>query len=388
MVKKVLVLTKPVPKDPISGNGASYILRSIIKMHDMLGLWKDDDRKRVLGIILFLNAFIIITIPQVYTIYEAQDLNFTLNRVHIPLEFTLGTLKGFMYYKNRKILRKLMDDIDADSGLMVKSDVKSGIFKQQDRKFRNPFSVYLLFGILYTIGVFVGGCFTGQTSLKSNYGIDINASKWLFMSFALYDWFTFLTAVWLHVAFDAIPAGVFCAIETRLKIFQYYQTLMRTKMEAKNHTEQDDLDYVAIRRIVIEYEQIRSLKERAEELFSGVIFIQCCMSGIVMSTGLVQLSKVNTLLSAGDVMFVPTMLFELWTYMYYINELTETSKQLLFSMEQSNWIHLSVQNKKNLILAQQGMIEPLSVRCYKMFYLNMKVYTTVNIFDSLNLILI
>lgn len=89
-------------------------------------------------------------------------------------------------------------------------------------------------------------------------------------------------------------------------------------------------------------------------------------------------SQVSMLNDPAGIIFVPVIMMKLWTYMFYANELTETSKQLLFSLEQSNWPDMSVPNKKNLILAQEGMIQPIQVMCYKWFNLSLDVFTTVS----------
>lgn len=76
-------------------------------------------------------------------------------------------------------------------------------------------------------------------------------------------------------------------------------------------------------------------------------------------------------------MFLPSMLLELWTYMYFANEISVTSIKLQIGFQESEWLNLSTKNKKALVIAQEGMIRPLRISCYRLFDLNLQLFTNV-----------
>lgn len=353
--------------------GSHYILRRVIRIFDLIGGWQPGDRKYPLCLLLFFNAMVIIVIPQIYAASITTDLPSLLTKLHYPLEFTCAFIKSILFFKNRDAIRQLLIDIDQDFEFEIPSMTRAAIIQEQDFKFRIPFGLYYFGGAVLPTGNYLTGLIRGEFPDKSDYGVDRQISNPIFVVLATYNWLSFFSAVMFHISLDAMVSGVFCSIEMRLKMLMEHQKKLGT-YQANNFQD--------IRVIVIEFQKIKNFKARAEKIVNGTVLIQSLLSAVIISIGLVVLTKVSIFVNPIEIMFVPIIVFELWTYMFYTNELTETSNSLIFAFEQSNWLELSVKNKKNLILAQEGMIQPIHVTCFKWFTLNLKLFTTVSFVES------
>lgn len=63
--------------------------------------------------------------------------------------------------------------------------------------------------------------------------------------------------------------------------------------------------------------------------------------------------------------------------MSFANDVQYESERLLRNVGSSKWINISVKNKKQLIMLQEGMKRQLCIRCFRWLKLNLRVFTTI-----------
>lgn len=130
-----------------------------------------------------------------------------------------------------------------------------------------------------------------------------------------------------------------------------------------------------------------------------MILAQTMLCGITISIALNRMSKVCEQIASfedfiinfafqnsiwqepsrfiNDASFAATMVFVLWIAMSFANDIQYESERLLQFLSASNWIYISLSNKKQLVMVQEGMKRQLCIRCFGRLKLNLRVFTTI-----------
>lgn len=120
------------------------------------------------------------------------------------------------------------------------------------------------------------------------------------------------------------------------------------------------------------------MTKKAEEALEDVIFTQISLSVIIISTSLSQLASVHdseSLINYSSFIFL--MICELYFKINYANELVYESLRLTQYIGSSEWVNLSVKNRKKLILMQIRLMPGLKVKCQNWINLNLTLFFNI-----------
>lgn len=78
-----------------------------------------------------------------------------------------------------------------------------------------------------------------------------------------------------------------------------------------------------------------------------------------------------------NLVFVFSMVFEIFIPMKFANDLMYESEVLLEAVYSANWMALNVKIRKDFILLQEGIKRPLIIKCFNWLQLNLSVFTTI-----------
>ncbi|XP_014606638.1 PREDICTED: odorant receptor 46a, isoform A [Polistes canadensis] len=172
----------------------------------------------------------------------------------------------------------------------------------------------------------------------------------------------------LNVSFDSLVYGLTLHVCGQIAILS--ERCTQTLREGNSNE---------IKECVRHYVFIHGLVKRIESLFIWTIAVLFLFSLITLCTTIFQMSKKNplTVEFLSFVLYTGSMMFQIFCYCWYGNELRLKSKEISDAIYNSKWIMSTPNNRRNLQLLMRVSQKELTLTYHRIFSLNLDVFTWV-----------
>ncbi|XP_043505706.1 odorant receptor 46a-like [Polistes fuscatus] len=170
----------------------------------------------------------------------------------------------------------------------------------------------------------------------------------------------------LNVSFDSLVYGLTLHVCGQIAILS--ERCTQTLREGNSNE---------IKACVRHYVFIHGLVKRIESLFIWTIAVLFLFSLITLCTTIFQMSKKNplTLEFLSFVLYTGSMMFQIFCYCWYGNELRLKNEGISDAIYNSKWIMLTPNNRRNLQLLMRVSQKELTLTYHRIFSLNLDVFT-------------
>ncbi|KAJ8943736.1 hypothetical protein NQ318_007184 [Aromia moschata] len=207
----------------------------------------------------------------------------------------------------------------------------------------------------------------------------------------VFVWLCVANAAGGNAALDTLVAGLICHAATQVAILKdTLEDLARTvddqieeESEMMSEAEKNQLRsrtiYKKICECIDHYDAIDQFVKDLEKTYSFVVFTQFVASILVICISCLQLSIVKpfTVPFFAMVIFVTTMLTEIYLFCYYGTVLYEESDSIVNAIYMSEWYNYDNKSKKALITLMERAKRPMVVTAGKLLDLSLVTFTTI-----------
>nr|XP_012229380.1 PREDICTED: odorant receptor 46a, isoform B-like [Linepithema humile] len=172
--------------------------------------------------------------------------------------------------------------------------------------------------------------------------------------------------VLLNVSFDSLVYGLIIQTCGQIELLCRRLTesfQFRWKNDEENGEKRiEAIENFAIAEYVRHHILVHNIMQRIQSLFVWTIAILFFFSLVTLCTSIFQMSK-KELFSAeffGFILYLSSMMFQVFSYCWYGNELDLKNKSISYAIYTSNWMAISIKQRKKLLLvmmmSQKGRI--------------------------------
>ncbi|CAH1374418.1 unnamed protein product [Tenebrio molitor] len=192
-------------------------------------------------------------------------------------------------------------------------------------------------------------------------------------------------------AIDPLIAGLACYATSQIKILkdnlqhlsEYAEENISDKHVVRNGEQENKLKcmiiYNRIKFCVAHHNAILDFIENYQAIYSSVVFTQFSASVLVICICCFKLSQVRllSLTFMWMVIFLATMLSEIFLYCYFGTMLFEENNTLINSIYMGKWYEYDLKSQKALIMLMERSRKPIIVTAGKILDLSLETFTTI-----------
>lgn len=356
----------------------------IFKFIDFTGVWTKTWKQILLMFILTANI-IISVIPQIIATSQQPDFNKMIQQSGFVSVFIFIFFKFLCFFKNRRRFLKLLDNIDNFEYNLVNDDAAKDIYQNEFKYFLRPIQIYLFvvtFNIWFAALI---GVTKGEYSTISDYGVKKDIRNPIFILTAIHSALSSTYTGILGIVMDTVPIVIYFELKLKLQQLQIYLESIGSRSIKNKHLVKAGIMNTSDTKIIIKgiktYEKIIDLVKETETAMNSIIFVQAAFGGFNLIAALFKMSSLSPFTETSDFfvffLFYNLMMLDQWLPMKWANEVTYESGNLMISVINSDWIYLSLKNKKLLMLMLERMKFPLRIRCYGWLHLNLTTFAMV-----------
>ncbi|XP_053660687.1 odorant receptor 94b-like [Anopheles marshallii] len=132
-------------------------------------------------------------------------------------------------------------------------------------------------------------------------------------------------------------------------------------------------------KLINHYQKVQRMTHDIEHLYSPAFFAQFSASGLVICATAYKTSSlfnVYELSAIQNLLYMLSMMFQMFLPCRFGNEVTRKSHILRTSIFSSQWYEMQQADRKTLHMLLQRMNKPLTLKAYYFFNYNLQAYTT------------
>ncbi|KAL0099799.1 hypothetical protein PUN28_019899 [Cardiocondyla obscurior] len=183
--------------------------------------------------------------------------------------------------------------------------------------------------------------------------------------------------VLLNVSFDSLVYGFTIHVCGQIELLCY-----RLSKIFKDHPEQYQLDSskgAVISECVRHHLHVHEIVRRIQSLFVWTVTILFIFSMVTLCTSIFQMSKTRILSVAflSLTLYLGSMLFQVFFYCWYGNELQLKSKGIVDAIYSSDWTIATIRDRKSLLFVMAISQKGLKLSYYGIFSLALDTFTWI-----------
>ncbi|XP_023030097.2 odorant receptor Or1 [Leptinotarsa decemlineata] len=207
----------------------------------------------------------------------------------------------------------------------------------------------------------------------------------IYVGVLVYLFFCVLIGALDNASLDTLIVGMIFQSATQVKILKNDLQFLHERIEQKVNDNFDSKGvkenriYKSICKSIDHYDAIFQYAKDIERVYSTVIFSQLFVSIVVICISCLQLSIVEpfTILFFGMVIYIMTMLMQVFLYCYYGTMLYEESNTLTTAIYESEWYNYDHRSKKCLLTLMERAKRPIKQTAGKFFDLSLETFTMI-----------
>ncbi|RZC35895.1 uncharacterized protein BDFB_003881 [Asbolus verrucosus] len=273
----------------------------------------------------------------------------------------------------------------------VSSDKQKKIIDDCNRTCRKISSIFLIFVTCAVTSWAIKPFFWKHYRLPVDVWLPFDATSSPHIYYPVYSFLVLgvAYAAFSSGAIDPLIAGLACQATGQLQVLkdnlQYLNDYVDEEISSKTHLHCEErvtrsrIMYNKIKQCVDHHDAILNFVKEYEESFSLSVFSQFLGSIFVICVSCLQLSMVDPLTFnfLSMVIYLITMLSEIYLYCYYGSTLIEESNNLANAIYMGKWYDYDAKSKKGLIMLMERSKKPMTVTAGKILDLSLVTFTTL-----------
>ncbi|KAG5329566.1 OR46A protein, partial [Acromyrmex charruanus] len=330
-----------------------YVLR-------FCGVWKEHKNSNlVIRFISFCYRYTIAAIIYHFTIFEMAELIRIRNDVEdlteslfLVLTFMCLCLKYLNVLMRQCELRALLDCFRANL-CQPRNSMEESILKQYDLKAKRIACAFMFISQISGFLVLIEPLMTqNERQLPMKMYVPYSMVELLpYLLTYLEQVAVVFYGVSLNVAFDSLVYGFIIHTCGQIELLCYrLSETFRFLQENNKEKEHDIIEKFAIAECVRHHVSVCNIMHRIQSLFMWIITILFFFSLITLCSSIYQMSNKNFFSVEFFVflVYLGAMLFQVFSYCWYGNELDLKNKSIAHAIYASNWTVISAKQRKSL----------------------------------------
>ncbi|XP_043285615.1 odorant receptor Or1-like [Venturia canescens] len=198
------------------------------------------------------------------------------------------------------------------------------------------------------------------------------------------------TGATVNSAFDTLFPGLIILTCSQMKILKYRfeaipQIISSRKKSSENNGDEDEekknreLEAQLLTDCIRHHVRIFQLASTLNGIFGFVIFLQFSISSLVLCVSVYEVTRVDvfSLEFVPIVMYLASMLTQIFILCYYGNELSVQSVDICQAVYRMDWTSFHIGTKSSLIVIMLRSQRPITFVCYNVIVLSLNAFTSL-----------
>ncbi|XP_067207860.1 uncharacterized protein [Linepithema humile] len=339
------------------------------------GVWKEHQGSNsIIRFISFCHRYIIAIVLYHFTISEIievirmrNDVESLTESLFLALTYLSTCLKYQNFSMRQGELRALLNCFCVKLS-QPKNSAEKLILKQYDRRAKQTTCFFMSMSQMTAVLLILVPLLSQDERLlpcKMYVPYSITALLPYALTYLL-QVIALVYGVLLNVSFDSLVYGLIIQTCGQIELLCRRLTesfQFRWKNDEENGEKRiEAIENFAIAECVRHHILVHNIMQRIQSLFVWTIAILFFFSLVTLCTSIFQMSK-KELFSAeffGFILYLSSMMFQVFSYCWYGNELDLKNKSISYAIYTSNWMAISIKQRKKLLLvmmmSQKGRI--------------------------------
>ncbi|KAF3054236.1 Odorant receptor 022 [Nylanderia fulva] len=337
------------------------------------GIWKEyKDNNLIICFTNFCYRYIMAILLYHFTIFEVIELVRMKNNIEalteglfLVLTYVTLCLKYLNFLVREYELRALLDCF-RNKICQPRDSIEKSILKQYDSKAKRTACFYMTL-CLSTGAMFVVGPLLTQDERSLPVQIQyIPYSITPLLPYVLtyiQQSVALIYGVLLNVSFDSLVYGFIIHTCGQIELLCHRLTeIFRSLQENNEKNPNKAIENFAITECVKHHILVYDIIHKIQSLFVWTVAALFFVSLITLCTSIYQMSRTELLSPEFFIfsMYLGSMMFQVFSYCWYGNELDLKNKNIAYALYASNWTTISIEQRKKLLFvmmkSQKGMI--------------------------------
>ncbi|XP_043285614.1 uncharacterized protein [Venturia canescens] len=229
-----------------------------------------------------------------------------------------------------------------------------------------------------------------KLTYKSWFPYAYDATQIVYLSTFIHQTIAVAMGALINSAFDTFFPGLIILTCSQIKILKYRfealpQIIGKRKKSSESNCDEDDekenqeLEAQLLTDCIRHHVRIFQLASTLNGIFGFVAFLQFSISSLVLCVSVYELTK-EELFSpdfVSTVMYLASMLMEIYIFCYYGNELSLQSVDICQAIYRMDWTSLHIGTKRSLIVIMLNSQRPITFVCYNVISLSLDAFTSL-----------
>ncbi|NP_001310779.1 Odorant receptor 44 [Cephus cinctus] len=203
---------------------------------------------------------------------------------------------------------------------------------------------------------------------------DLSSLKLFWLSY-VHQCIAIMAAAYINVATDSFISGLMIQICSQLDILKY-RLIKLPRLYNINHR---DEFLSSLTHCVLHHEHIFKFASAVESVSNPITIVQFCASAVALCSSVYQLSKhsVDSAKFMPLILYLLCMLFQLFFYCWYGNEVILKSMEVRDAVYEMDWILLDNNNKKALLMMMKRSERSIQIKSGYFIALSVEPYIKI-----------
>ncbi|KAM0736582.1 Odorant receptor 46a, isoform A [Formica fusca] len=339
------------------------------------GVWEEHGSSQgnnlIVRFVNFCYRYTIAILIHYFTILEVielvrirNDMEAVTEGLFLVLTFVSLCLKYLNFLMRQCELRALLDCF-RDKICQPRDSAEKSILKQYDRKAKGTACFFMFMCQTTGLMLLIIPLLTqDERSLPFKIYVPYSITTLLpYVLTYLQQTTTVIYAILLNVSFDSLVYGLIIHTCGQIDLLCYRLTeIFRFLQENNENNANTAIESFAIAGCVKHHILVYNIIYRIQTLFVWTVATLFFFSLITLCTSIYQMSKKELFGPEffAVIMYLGSMMFQVFTYCWYGNELDLKNKNIAYAIYTSNWTTISTKQRKNLLfvmmMSQKGRI--------------------------------
>ncbi|CAL1685813.1 unnamed protein product [Lasius platythorax] len=353
------------------------------------GIWEEHEGSNL--IICFANfcyRYTIVILIYHFTIFEVIELVRMRNDVEalteglfLVLTFVTLCLKYLNFLMRRCELRALLDCFRIKI-CQPRDSIETSILKQYDRKAKGTACFFMFLCLITGLMLLMVPLLTqDERSLPFKMYVPYSITTLLpYVLTYLQQSTAVIYGILLNVSFDSLVYGFIIHTCGQIELLCYRLTeIFRFLQENNEKSANNAIESFAIAECVKHHILVYNITYKIQSLFVWTVATLFFFSLITLCTSIYQMSK-KELFSPEFftfILYLGSMMFQVFSYCWYGNELDLKNKNIAYAIYASNWTAISTKQRKNLLLMMMKSQKGKILSFYGVCALNLSTFTWI-----------
>nr|ALR72548.1 odorant receptor OR3 [Colaphellus bowringi] len=310
------------------------------------------------------------------------------NSLFVILEIGICIIKFLPFKNDPKKIRKTLFALNQDMFNRA-TESQRRFIEETEAACRNIFAIFMTFCLLSLFSWPIKVLFYEQRRFPIDVWLPFDPFENVSIYLGVFAYLFIATgnAPIGNAAIDTLIAGLIIHAACQFRILKDNLRCLSQRADEKlnglpqelKEMKRNEIVYRNIRECILHYDAIYDFVKEVEKTFSVVIFSQFAVSILVICISCFQLSIAEplTITFFAMVIYVVSLLLEIFLYCYYGTVLYEESNTLIAAIFDSEWYDLDEKSKKALFILMERAKRPMMLTTGKLLSVSLETWTMI-----------